>query len=686
MNVWTENNYRRLFLDMHIDDSREEYFEKLDPQEIFKILKETGTQMITIKCITHTGLAHYPSETGRTHKGLRGIDYVGETVKLAKEHGIATMGYFSQIFDNWAYEHHPSWRQVNAEGKCSRDYEDYDNLSMFRRGRYGIVCPNNAEYRQEVRRCLVELNSKYKFDTIFLDMAFWPEVCHCASCRDRYYRETGREIPKVVDWDDPEFIDFARRRDQWMAEFTALSIAAVKEGNPDCTCELNVGGAPCCLWVGANSDRLAEQCEYVGGDLYGGYMEQSFICKYSRNLSRTLPFIYHTSRCDPDLYAHTTTRTWEEFLLYGMIALVHNGAFAVCDGINPNGTICKPAYKTIGKAYQELEKYPSYINGNYESDVTIWLPSDSRFDRSQTGMDIKDARVWGDTEFMQAKLKMAGILRMEHIPFDVIPSKKLGSVTSQVLTASSVANIRDDEMAALEAYLKKGGSLYLTGRPGHKRLLELLEAEYLGQTEHDVTYMAPTGAGQPLFGDFTVEDPLAVPGQQAMMRFAGEYECLAHMVLPYTMTGKKEFSSIHSNPPGIYTDYECMIRKQVGKGCIFWVAAPIELARSYMNRQVVTRIMRSLCGGLKFEVSASPYAEVLSWKKDGKRYFAVINEQESVPFCPIGRVEIHTPYPVVCARIVGTEGTVEVVPENAGTCIRLPEVGIFCILETETEE
>lgn len=69
--------------------------------------------------------------------------------------------------------------------------------------------------------------------------------------------------------------------------------------------------------------------------------------------------------------------------------------------------------------------------------------------------------------------------------------------------------------------------MYLTGRPGHPRLLELLEAEYLGQTEHNVTYMAPTEAGIPLFGDFTAADPLAVPGTQAKMHFAGEIRPLA---------------------------------------------------------------------------------------------------------------------------------------------------------------
>lgn len=682
--MWTENNYRRLFLDMHIDDSNEVYFSRLDPEAIFQTLLDTGAQMITVKCISHTGLAHYPSETGRTHKGLHGLDYVGRMTELARRHGIAVMGYFSQVFDNWAYEHHPSWRQVNAEGKCSRDYEDYKNESIFRRGRYGIVCPNNAEYRENVKWCLTEMNTRYRFDSIFLDMPIWPEICHCAACKERYYKETGRELPTVVDWDDPDFVAYARRRYAWMAEFTALSIAAVKAANPDCTCEQNVGGAPDSFWVGGASDAIADQCEYVGGDLYGGYLEESFICKYGRNLSNTLPFVYHTSRCDPDLYAHTTTRTEEEFILYGLIALVHNGAFCICDGINPDGTLCEPAYKMIGRAFSVLEPYAPYVNGNYQANVSIWFPSYSRFDRSQNGMPIGDGRIWGYSEFMDAKLKMACILRDNHIPFDVIPSKCLPQFTGDVLILSSVASITDDEMSTLEEYLLGGGHLYITGRPGHPRLLELMEADYLGQTEHDVTYMAPTAAGRPFFGDFTPEDPLAVPMTQAKMRFYGDAEILATLVLPYTMTGKRAFSSIHSNPPGIHTDFPSMVVVPVGKGKILWTAAPIEMARPYMVKKVVASLIRSLCVRLPFEVSAPFPIEVMAWNKNGKHYFAVMNELESTMPVPMDGVEIRVPYPVVQARIIGSDIPVKIRREESCTVLAVGRVELFHMIEAES--
>ena len=681
--LWTQDNYRRIFLDIHIDDSQEVYLSKLDPGAIFKVLKDAGAQLICVKGRPHTGLALYPTKYGRTHRGLKGLDYVGEMTKLCHENGIAVMGYFSQIFDNWAYENHPSWRMVNAEGKSSREYENYNDPGLYRRGRYGIVCPNNMEYREYLKNCLTEQCSAYKMESIFLDMPFWPEVCHCASCKDRYYTETGLELPTIVNWDDPQFLDFQARREQWMAEFTAFSNACVKSVSPETTLEQNVGGSPGGLWVGAMTDLIADQCEYVGGDMYGGFLEESFISKYIRNLSNSLPFAYITSRCDPALFYHTTTRSTEEFILYGIIALVHGGAFEICDGINPDGTISPSAYVPVKQAFSVLEKYPQYINGNYESNVEIWLPTFSKFDRSQTGMPIEKACVWARTEYMEAKVAVASILRTENIPYDVLPTKKLGQAKGDLLVISSVAHIRDNEMADIEAYLQKGGKVYLTGRPGHKRFLELLQGEYEGETEHDVTYMAPTAAGQEFFPGFTVDNPYALPCGQTLMQFSGDGKVLATMTLPYTMTGKKEFSSIHSNPPGIATDRVSMIVKKAGGGTILWSAAPIELARSYMSRRVTANIIRSLCGPLKYEAQAPSFVEVMTWEKDGKRYFSVINEQETAPIVPMSGITIRVPYELTQARIIGSAEAVPIRKEDGFSILDVPEVELFHIIEAQ---
>jgi hypothetical protein len=672
-------------MDMHLDDWNDEFLSKLDPPALVNLMKDAGVQQLVVKSRPHTGLAYFPTKIGRMHKGLHGRDYVGEMIELCHKNNIAVMAYFSQIFDNWAYENHPDWRSINGEGKTSREYEDYNSITMFRKGRYGIVCPNNEDYRAYVKDCLTELTTNYQFESIFLDMPFWPEPCFCPSCRKKYFEATGRELPRIINWNDPENRRWQVLREEWMGDFAAHSTKAVKSIRPEVTIEHNMAVATS-PWYMGSTDLIAEQCDYVGGDLYGGYLEQTFICKYYRNLTKALPFVYITSRCDPDLSYHTTTKSEEELLLHAITALVHDGAFSICDGMNPIGTMCEGVYKgIIKKVFSASAPYEKYVGGEMHSNVAIWFSSRSKYDLSENGnpvaLDTYVNRQKG--EYIQNPLRMAQILREENIPFTVIPGKKLNKTPDKLLVISNVANIRDEEMAEIEQFLNNGGNLYVSGYPGHPRLLELLEAQYEGRTEHNVTYMRPTESGKRFFTDFDDVSPMAVQNRMELLKFTGNYELLATITLPYTMTGKREFSAIHSNPPGINTDKPAAILKTVGKGKILWVAAPIENSRPYLSRQSVGRMVRELCGKVVFSSNAPAFVEILNWTKNGKIYFAAVNQQETAPIAPMYGIEVAVPYKVKKAKMAESGEDLPVREDGAGSVISLPVLKIFHIFEIE---
>ena len=686
--MWIEGNYRRMFLDMHIADDNPEYLSKVDPEKLVAMLRDAGAQQIVVKCRPHTGLAHFPTQIGRMHRGLNGRDYVKEMIDLCHRDGIAVKAYFSQNYDNYAYDEHPEWRMVNGQGYTSREREVYGAESMFRKGRYGIVCPNNEEYRRYVHDCLTEITENYQFESIFLDMPFWPEVCYCPACRKKYHDATGKtELPRTVDWSDPEFREFQYLREQWMAEFCALSTKAVKDVRPEVTIEHNmcVNTSP---WRNGTSDLVGEQCDYIGGDLYGGLLEQSFICKYFRNLTKALPFVYITSRCDPGLQSHTTTKTSEEFLLHAMTALVHDGALSICDGANPDGTLSEEVYAVGGpieSAWSVSRKYEKYVGGELDTNVTIWFPTHSKYDWSENGepVCVEDDFKQPSRRFITDKMDICNILRTENIPFDVIPSKKLEAIPNNLLVISEVVNIRDEEMEKIESFVRGGGSIYLSGHLGHPRLCELLGIRHLGQTEHDMTYLSYTEAGKPLFEGFSAQSPMAVQGRQERFEVLGDAEVLATLTLPYTMTGRREFSAIHSNPPGIRTNHPAMIRVRVGKGQILYVAAPIERSKPLTSRRAFARIIRSLMGAPVFTSNAPSCVEILSWRKDGHRYFAALNQQEQAPYIPMHDISVTVPYPIRGAHLVETNEPLEVVQTPQGSRIRLPRLEVFLIFEVE---
>lgn len=678
--MWIKGNYRRNLMDMHIDDWHPEFLTKINVKEYVEALKAAGVQAAMVKGKPHTGLCNYPTKVGRMHKGLNGYDFLGDMVKTCHENGIAVIAYFTQIFDNWAYEEHPSWRLVTAEGKNFREYRHGED---FKSGRYGIVCPNNPEYREYVKACLTEMNTMYDFEGMFLDMTFFPEVCYCDSCREKYKAETGKELPRKVDWSDKDWLDYVYRRDLWMAEYANFATACVKAVKPHVTIEHQfsriTGG-----WVDGSSELLTEAIDYCGGDYYGGFLQQTFINKYYKNVSPNLPFVYHTSRCDPELAYHTTTKTEEELMLHVITALVHNGAFLLVDAINPDGSIVPEVYHGLMKnIYGKTMPYEKYISGNFYHNASIWFATHAKYNPYENCDNMMDKKIHPDY-YMDGPVAAASILRESNIPFEVIGTKNIKKETADVMILSHVAAIRDDEMDEIESYVARGGNLYVSGPIGCERLAKMIGVEVLGKTEHEFTYMRPTEAGMDIFEGFGKLTPLTVPMAQVEVKVVDEegLTVLATRTLPYTLTNTEDFAAIHSNPPGIYTDEPCMIMKDTGKGKIIWSASPIEMSRPYMSRQVFKRIIQFLIKEPAFVSNAPKFVEVVNWEKDGNDYFAVINEQEESPVVPMHDIYIDVKKPDKKAVLLPEETQLQTEVIGGDTLrIHLPKVEIFQMIK-----
>lgn len=678
--MWIEGNYRRNLMDMHIDDWNPEFLSRLNVDEYVEALKDAGIQAAMVKGRPHTGLAYYPTRVGRMHKGLKGFDFLGTMVQKCHENGIAVVAYFTQIFDNWAYENHPEWRLVTSDGMGMRELHEKKDMKT---GRYGIVCPNNEGYRAYVKACLTEMNELYDFEGMFLDMTFFPEVCYCPSCRKRYKDETGKELPRKIDWKDPDWLEYAYKRDEWIADYAKFATDCVKKIKPHVTIEhqlSNIAGS----WIVADSELLLDAIDCASGDYYGGFLQQTFINKYYKNISPNLPFVYHTSRCDPELAYHTTTKTEEEMLLHVITSLVHNGAFLLVDAINPDGSIVPEVYHGLMKrVYGVTRQYEKYVGGETYRDAAVWFATHAKFDPNETNIDVME-KTFSPAYYMKSPVAASSVLREYNVPFEVIGTKNIKDEKAKVMILSHVANIRDEEMDEIEAYLAKGGNLLVSGPVGNERLQKLIGIKITGRTEHDFTYMSPTEAGADFFEGFSRLAPLTIDGHQMEAEITDERNLtvLATKTLPYTMTGCCEFSAIHSNPPGIYTEAPCAVLKETGEGKIIWTAAPVEMSRPYMSRKVFFRMVDFLRGEASFTSNAPKFVEVLAWKKDEEDYFAVINQQEESPIAPMYDITIEVKGKADKKAYLLPENTelkTEITGEDS-LKIYLPKLEIFHIL------
>ncbi len=654
--MWYQKDYRRIFMDMHLNDSNpKEYLSKLDINDFVKHLKKANATSVVVKAKSHVGLHYWPSKYGRMHEGLkqRKLDYVGEMIQKCHENNINVIVYLSQIYDNYAYDHHPSWRIVDENGRTSREQG----------GRYGLVCPNNPEYRQYVREILQELNTQYQFEGMFLDMPFWPSVCYCPACRERYFKETGRDIPRKIDWDDAVWVDFAHRRLNWIEEFMMESTQAVKEIRPQVSIEHNFAGVGS-DWGLSNAETGLAACDYAGGDYYGGYLQQSFMCKYYNNVTPNKPFCYITSRCDPNLYFHTVSRSKQDLLIHAMNALMHNGAFSICDAMNPDGTITNEIYEgDIAEVFHTTAPLESYVSGHILAEASI----------------LYHTRQKSQPNYIQSPLNIADVLHEKNILFDVIGCKNLKNLNTSVLSINDVPALSDTEMQEIEHYINAGGNLFITGILCHPRLEELLGVKITGKSHYHYSYLNPTTLGTPYFTSFSKKSPYPIEHFAWESEITEEgAEVLATLSYPYTLPDSSDFAAIHSNPPGIHTKIPGVIRRQIGKGSIMWVAAPLELTQATHCRETTAALIESLIAKKHLTSNAPEFVELLSWEKDGHRYLGVVNQQPKTPVFPIFGITVNIPEKLKQIKPLTQEGeALSVSYDGENTILKLPILNVF---------
>ncbi|MDR0450248.1 MAG: alpha-L-fucosidase [Treponema sp.] len=638
---WYTKNYRRNLVDMHIDGWDEEFLSRFDPEQYFRCLKKAQVTGPMIYVHSHAGWCNWPSASGEMHPGWKGENKIAKLFDLCCNAGMDVIAYYSLIYNNRVYLHHPEWRMIDIDGLGSRgDNPDPSQKTMMGgRGRYGLLCPNSKGYREYLKKQFIEITETYKFKGIFLDMTFWPMVCYCPACRARFREETGLDIPETVDWSDKNWLRFQKSREDWITEFALFATNALKELRPDIAVEHQYSTATH-PWTYGITGSINEASDYMGGDLYGGFDQESFICKTYYGLTKNPPFEYMTSRCDPGLKDHTTSKSLEMLKLHAYLAYAHHGAFLAIDAIDPKGTLNEKFYETLGQVYDETKHYEPYYQGDLLADTAVYFSFASKMDRY---MEPKRALLSGDMRgnpHLDSCLGSGRALRKARIPYRVLTDKDIPALhKNNVIVLSALMFISSTEEDALVKYVEEGGSLYMSGNVPGNLAQRLLGLELNGFTKEKVTYMAPAGEGEVLFDPYTKDYPLTIFGQQVIARNTKNHHVLAKVVLPYTDPADfTKFASIHSNPPGKSTSYPSVIYGNYGKGKVIWTAASFEASDQSMHRKVFISLVKALRGSAPDPVKtgAPEQVEIVLFGNENLLQIHCVNLQEQFPMIPIG--------------------------------------------------
>jgi len=209
----------------------------------------------------------------------------------------------------------------------------------------------------------------------------------------------------------------------------------------------------------------------------------------------------------------------------------------------------------------------------------------------------------------------------------------------------------EEEARAIREYVRSGGRLYasyyagLFDKEGNRKdflLSDVFGVSYVGETKESVTYISPSSEIPELFGDITPQAPLTLFHSQLLVKPLDGAEVMAKICLPYTdPSDSTRFVSIHSNPPGIITDYPAIIRKRYGEGEVIWCAGPLEMMGEERHRGFFLRLLKSLVKeGFIFEADAPKSVEITMFRKEEGYIVNLLNFQTDLPNIPVFGIKL----------------------------------------------
>ena len=414
----------------------------------------------------------YPTrlEYQRVSPWLGGRDLTGDIVRAAHRYGIKAVPMIDLgMLTEAALKAHPEWAVVDAKGKPVQRADGlYASCIM-------------AGYVQEYSRQMVaEILSRYDMDGMKFGGAsygFLKEPCCCAACRKAYAAATGKEIPTVRDWNNPDWRTFIR----WRTEQTARVVQhlvdivhSLRPGLPVMGNSTDFGDPGWTIASSLDIERLAQIQDAV----------QVEVQTRARNAQPQATAEWQYLRWPAETARHLTSVSgkpiwvvasyfyawpWRRIAVPAAEQKVYLAQVAAHGGtpmVNLSGG--PPAVHEDKRGFRAMEELYGFIHQHrdlYEGDesaaeVALVYDHDSLM---FYGNDEADTRLVQEFRGIEEALDRA------HIPFDIISTRTLTPQTLsryRALVLPNVACLGEGTAEALTRYVNRGGGLVATYEVG----------------------------------------------------------------------------------------------------------------------------------------------------------------------------------------------------------------------------
>jgi hypothetical protein len=551
--------YRHIHLDFHTSPDIPGIGSCFDKAQWQSALKTGHVNSITTFSKCHHGWSYHPTTVGKTHPNLS-FDLLRAQMDAAHEIGVNIPIYLSAGVDNVASQAHPEWREIGIDGRYI-GWTGAINHPGFHK-----MC-FNTPYLEYLCRQIEEAVTLFpEAEGVFLDIISQNECC-CTACM-AYMKEKGLDADKPA--------DRQACAEAALLRYYRMTTAACQFKNPDMPVFHNSGHIP----RGRRDilpffSHLELESLPTGG---WGYDHYPLSAKYCQHLG--LDFLGMTGKF------HTT---WGEFggfkhpnaLRYECAAMLAFGSkCSIGDQLHPSGFMDPTTYAVIGAAYAEVESKEPWCEG-VEPVADIALLSSEAEQPAHARKSLADVGA-------------GRVLLEEHFLFDLIDRNMPLDGYKLVILPDDI-RIDADLKRRLDAYLKKGGKLLLSGDSGLNKDGEGFALDIggvdQGLSENQPDYLE---CGPKLALPF-IQSPLVMYVRSRQVKPV-DGEVLASIRKPYFNRTWRHFCSHQHAPPAELTPYPAAL----AKGPILYLAHPVfthyAASGAVAHRDYAARAIRHLLG------------------------------------------------------------------------------------------
>ncbi|MCK5801838.1 MAG: beta-galactosidase [Lentisphaeria bacterium] len=422
--------FRQVHLDFHTSPAIPGIGAAFDKDEWQEMLRKGHVDSITLFAKCHHGWSYHETSVGALHPCLS-FDLLRAQFDACKEMDVNAPIYLSAGVDNVAFEAHPEWHEVDANGQwvgwARSPVQPGFHRLCFHSPYMDYLCDQIRETVRLFPNC----------DGIFLDIISQAPCC-CKWCLE-VMSENGLD-PNCEE-------DRATCANMALERYYRMTTEACLCDNPAMPVFHNSGHIkPGQRDILKYFSHLELESLPTGG---WGYDHFPMSAKYCKNLD--FDFLGMTGKF------HTT---WGEFggfkhpnaLRYECAAMLAFGSkCSVGDQLHPNGQLDESTYELIGRAYAEVEAKEAWCD-KVENVADIGLLSSAAVNAA-SGREAA-----GDTGAGRALLE-------GHFLFDVIDGE-MDFGTYRMLILPDDVRVDSNLKQKLDAFLSGGGKLMLTGESG----------------------------------------------------------------------------------------------------------------------------------------------------------------------------------------------------------------------------